>query len=42
MEEALQAAELKSQGLEKVKARMNQDLEDVMLDLEKVGGRCMW
>ena len=37
MEEALQAAELKSQGLEKVKARMNQDLEDLMLDLEKVG-----
>ena len=36
MEEALQAAELKAQGLEKVKARMNQDLEDFMLDLEKV------
>lgn len=36
MEEALQAAEMKAQGLEKVKTRMNQDLEDLMLDLEKV------
>lgn len=36
MEEALQTAEIKAQGLEKIKTRMNQDLEDLMLDLEKV------
>ncbi len=36
MEEALQAAEMKATGLEKVKNRMNGELEDLMLDLEKV------
>ena len=36
MEEALQSAELKAQNLEKVKNRMNGELEDLMLDLEKV------
>ena len=36
MEEALQAAELKAQNLEKIKNRMNGELEDLMIDLEKV------
>lgn len=36
MEEALQAAELKGTNLEKVKNRMNGELEDLMIDLEKV------
>ena len=36
MEEALQAAEMKAQSLEKVKNRMNGELEDLVIDLEKV------
>ena len=36
MEEALQAAELKAQSMEKAKNRMNGELEDLNIDLEKV------
>ena len=36
MEEALSAAETKAAGMEKVKNRMNEEVEDLLLDLEKV------
>lgn len=35
MEEALAAAENKASGMEKVKNRMNEEVEDLLLDLEK-------
>jgi len=35
MEEALSAAETKASGMEKVKNRMNEEVEDLLLDLEK-------
>ena len=36
MEEALAAAESKAASMEKVKNRMNEEVEDLLLDLEKV------
>ena len=36
LEEALTAAESKSAGMEKIKSRMNDEVEDLLLDLEKV------
>ena len=36
MEEALSAAESKAASMEKVKNRMNEEVEDLLLDLEKV------
>ena len=36
LEEALSAAESKSSGMEKIKSRMNEEVEDLLLDLEKV------
>ena len=36
MEETLTAAETKALGMEKVKNRMNEEVEDLLLDLEKV------
>lgn len=38
MEEALVAAETKASGMEKVKNRMNEEIEDLLLDLERVSG----
>merc|ERR1719348_681957 len=35
MEEALMAAETKAAGMEKVKNRMNEEVEDLLLDLER-------
>ena len=35
VEEALAAAETKAAGMEKVKNRMNEEVEDLLLDLEK-------
>lgn len=35
MEEALQAAETKAASMEKVKNRMNEEVEDLLIDLEK-------
>lgn len=37
MEEALASAESKAASMEKVKNRMNEEVEDLLLDLEKVG-----
>ena len=36
MEESLAAAESKASSMEKVKNRMNEEVEDLLLDLEKV------
>ena len=36
LEESLTAAEAKSAGMEKIKIRMNEEVEDLLLDLEKV------
>lgn len=36
MEEALAAAESKAASMEKVKNHMNEEVEDLLLDLEKV------
>ena len=36
MKEALAAAESKAASMEKVKNRMNEEVEDLLLDLEKV------
>ena len=41
MEEALAAAESKAASMEKVKNRMNEEVEDLLLDLEKVSAVAM-
>ena len=37
MEEAVSAAETRASGMDKIKNRMNEEVEDLLLDLEKVG-----